>query len=267
MIKKQLLSMRPLNATATMIKTAKDNPPKIKQWTETHYGHVYHKQESKAKYGRYFRAVVENNILKVAVFTQDHLQNERKTPDYEVYVDRENNQYMTYDVIDQKWRTAMISMLPYTHYSYMYQSGEWQKAKDRAAVNRYFHTGANLSIYEAVLEFQSDIKKDALQKKHKNELNQIDSVMREVPELPKNFEKWVLKNCFSEIMFYQPDSMVNKYAWPKMYCTHCGQWMDTGWTLGLIQTSRHTTKRAGALAAKARLFIRVGINKSMQTKE
>ncbi len=52
--------------------------------------------------------------------------------------------------------------------------------------------------------------------------------MKEVPKLPKNFDDWVIKNCFKETLFYERE---RPYRWSKsvLYalrsvygCTNCG---------------------------------------------
>lgn len=222
MKKKDLLAMKKLQATRLMLDTAKDNPIVAKQ-IRSSWGN-YYRQDS-CRYSRYFRASVQNGVLKVAVFIQNDLQAGNKDPKYEIYCDKENNAYITYENETDKWRTSKIDNLSYGM-SYLYESRNWQQDTDRKMVNDYFGTGKNKEIYTAVLDFQAEIKSDQLTKKHRKELDQIDETMREVPDIPKNFREWIAKNCFRETMFYEPDSQCRN-RWPKMYCTHCRQWMDT----------------------------------------
>lgn len=223
MKKTKLLEMKKLYATQTMIRTARENPL-IEKIRKTSWG--ISRTETQCKYAIYFRVEVADGILKVAIFTQKDLQKGDTTPLYEVYCDKENEQWMTYEWGSGKWKTAKIDNLNYPGMGYLYQSENWQQDSDRKKVNEYFNTGENRDIYEAVLDFQAEIKKDQLQRKHRNELEAIDEVMREVPELPKNFKDWIAKNCFTETLFYEPESKCH-YRWPRMYCTHCRQWMDT----------------------------------------
>lgn len=202
MKKQELRAMKLLIATDSMIQNAK--------------------QDIAQKYERYFRAAVQRKILKVAVFVRQELVNEKKEPLYEVYVDREKNEFSTYEPAQDKWRTAKINMLEYGIY-YMRMHEEWQSDADRKLVNAYFETGKNLNIFQAVLDFQCEVRKEQLNKKYRSEIELIDATMKEVPELPKNFDDWVIKNCFKETLFYQRE---RPYHWPKVYCTHCGEWMD-----------------------------------------
>lgn len=223
MNKRDLLAMKSLQATRAMLQAARENPIITKKRKES-WGYTV--SERKCKFMMYFRATAENGILKVAVFTQQELQNEIKAPLYEVYCDRENKKYTTYDLRENKWRSAKINYLEYPGKWRIQGSENWQQDNDRKLVNDYFGTGQNRDIYAAVLDFQAEIKSGQLRRKYRSELEKIDEVMREVPDAPKNFEDWIAKNCFAETLFYEPESMCH-YRWPRMYCTHCRQWMDT----------------------------------------
>ena len=227
MKKKELLAMRPLPATEIMLRTARENPIRTTKVRKTYCGYTYTDTNSKSTYARYFRAVVENDILKVAVFNQETLQSGATTPDYEVYCDHEHGEFISYDTAGGKWRNAKIDNFDYPGLNWSYTYRFWQSDADRKLVNEYFCTGTNRDIQAAVLDFQATVRKEALQKKHRTETDAIDEVMREVPDLPKNFEEWVAKNCFRETMFYEPESACKGGKWQKMYCTHCRKWMDT----------------------------------------
>lgn len=173
------------------------------------------------KYDYFASASVHDGILMVRCHTRTALGYGIKEPRHLVFIDKKNNEYCTYDRVDKKWRTAKINMLEGLHSGWRLWS-TWSTKADRQLVNDYFETGKYLDIEAAVLEFQAGIKREALAKAHRKETDQIDSVMNEVPDMPKGFEKWVIKNCFEEVCFYKPE----KYKWPKMYCTHCGKWSD-----------------------------------------
>lgn len=213
--------MEKIYATRNMIQTANDNLIETKL-EKTSWGY---RERKTSKYYRYFRAEIKNEILKVAIFTQCELEKNNVRPLYEVYCDKVNQTYLTYDVKNAKWRTAKIDNLEYPGMSYLYLSNNWQQDSDRARVNEYFNTGKNIDIYKAVLDFQIEIKEEQLKRKHRNEIEAIDNVMREVPNIPKNFENWIAHNCFREIMFYEPERKC-RYRMQQMYCTHCRQWMD-----------------------------------------
>lgn len=204
MRKKKLLSMQPLLATEEM-----------------------HLAIESGRYLKYFRAAEEDGILKVAIFFEKSLKKGTHTPEYEVYCDKQNREFLTYEPAEERWRTAKIEWMYPGGTLYWRETWEfWQTEEDRKLVNEYFSTGKNLDIQAAVLDFQNGIRKEELRKKHRTEIEAIDEVMREVPELPENFENWIVKNCFRETMFYEPESSC-RGRWQKMYCTNCKTWMDT----------------------------------------
>lgn len=224
MKKKELLEMKKMQATAHMLHTAEQDEAKDDEIKyENHYGYKGTRKITKCRYGRYFMAAVEEETLKVAVFTRLSLRQKSREPVYEIYVNKKEKKYLTYEPETKKWRTAKINMLSWEGLYYLHMYEEWQTDATRKLVNDYFDTGKNLNVFQAVLDFQSAVKEEALYRKHRSEIEEIDATMKEVPELPKNFDDWVIKNCFKETLFYERE---RPYRWPKVYCTHCGQYMD-----------------------------------------
>ena len=174
MKKKNLLAMKKLQATPKMLKDAEDNPIEEKK-VRLPYGYTKVKT---SRYGRYFRAVQQGEILKVSIFLQRELERGDKSPRYDVYCDKKNKEYTTYEYGERKWRTAKIDNLDYPGLNYLTEGLNWQQDKDRKLANDYFETGQNKDIYEAVLRFQAEIKADQLRQKHRNELEAIDETDR-----------------------------------------------------------------------------------------
>jgi hypothetical protein len=226
MKKKLLLRHKALNATSAMMEALKNDKEEIvlktfKSWSGMEESRRY----SKYKYIRYYRAAVMDGILKVSVFTRKRLKAGIREPQFEIYIDRENNEFLTYEPAAGKWRTAKINNLQYDIEGYYCAChyNEWSSQADRKMVNKYLNTGANLDIFQAVLDFQANIRDEWRQKKYRTEIEWIDATMKQVPEPPKGMEEWIIKNCFKETLFYERD---RPYRWPKVFCTHCGQWMD-----------------------------------------
>lgn len=189
----------------------------------------YGETESKKGYGatfkyyqcaRFCRAAVYGDILKVAVFTHDSIR-DSMDPKYEIYIDKKEEKHLTYETETGKWRTGKIDSLEVDHKEWRETQIEWSSAADRKQVNKYLETGLNRSIYEAVLQWQRDIRKSELRMKSERELDRIDAVMREVPEEPKDLKEWIRKNVFDESIFYLKN---NKRS--VGYCTHCEKWVD-----------------------------------------
>lgn len=226
MQKKLLLTYKTLNATSAMMEAMKNDKKETglktyRSWNGTEHSRRY----AKYKYIRYYRAAVTDGILKVSVFVRKQLEAGILEPRFEIYIDRESSEFLTYEPAAGKWRTAKINNLKYDieDYCWEYHYNEWSSRAERTMVNKYLNTGADLDIFQAVLDFQADIRKEWRQKKYRSEIEWIDATMKQVPEAPRGMEEWIIKNCFKETLFYERD---RPYRWPKVFCTHCGRWMD-----------------------------------------
>lgn len=218
--KKELLKMKYLPASKTIVDTVHCDKDEMKLET---WGSGYNYKYKTCKYFLYFLAEVEKEILKIFIYSRKWLLKGNREPEYIVFLDKNNEEFITLDHAEGKWKTAKIDMLHFDTkgYSRYYSTQNYQSDKTRKIVNDYFGTG-NLEVKRAVLDFQCEIRKEELRKRHRNEIAEIDEVMNEVPDLPKNFENWVIRNCFKETLFYKPD---RKYKWPDIYCTHCKKWI------------------------------------------
>lgn len=200
MKKRELLTMKDYTVTDKMIKVVRE--------------------DREQRYFLFFHAAVENNILKISVFPKKWILAEKKNPQFEIYISRKDNDFISYEVEACKWRTAKIDMLNFIGNTYSVRGKEnYECGNSRKIVNEYLGTG-NLGIKNAVLEFQYGVRKENLKKKYRSELEQIDSVMNEVPDLPKDFNKWVERNCFTEYLMYKKKGMHYE-----VFCTHCNQWV------------------------------------------
>ena len=222
MKKAELLKMPNLLAVQEMFRAAREDKPRIeRERYRDFYGNIRTITRSCYQYYLYFRACEERGILKVSVFVREWLMQGRQRPQFEIYLSKEEQRFLTYDTEHGKWREAKIDMLDFDRgegYSWLYASRNWQSDTTRKLVNDYLGTG-NLDVKEAVLGFQYQIREEKLDKKHRTETEAIDAVMNEVPELPKDFERWVLRNCFQEYILYRKKG--REY---EAYCTHCGRW-------------------------------------------
>lgn len=218
MKKKELLKTKPILATQKMFEVFRSDIAEKIEHSNYSGGKWY---TYNYKYKRYFRVAIYEDILKAAVFTRKQLEKKMATPMYEVYCDRKNREFATYEVLTGKWFTAKINNLNYgdNDYQIRYVRSEWQTDADRKKVNEFFGTGVNLDIFEAILSFQSSIRDEHRANKYRSEIEGIDAVMKEVPEQPKNLEKWILKNCFHETLFYKAEDK------SQVYCTHCDSWV------------------------------------------
>ena len=222
MKKTELSQMKCLQASKDIMNALRND--KIVMKTERWSSGYEYKYET-CKHFLYFRAAVEKDILKVFVYSRKWLLKGCEEPEYIIFIDKGNNDFITLSPAENKWKTAKIDMLHFdtNGYSRYYSTENYQTETTRKIVNDYFGTG-NLEVKKVVLDFQNTVRKDELRRKHRREIDEIDEVMNEVPELPKNFDNWVIRNCYEETLFYKPD---RKYKWPDVFCTHCGKWMPS----------------------------------------
>lgn len=219
MKKQELRAMKPLYATQKMMELVREDTGTQKETLHTYASSVKYMEY---KYNLYYRAVIENNILKVAVFTRKQMAAGEQMPQYEIYLSKEENTHLTYAVREKKWRTGKINTLDYDTGRLPYGTSAkkpWVSETDKKKINEYLGTG-NKEAKEAILTFQHEVAKDRLTKKYKSELEGIDAVMDVVPELPKDFDKWILDQGFinERYLIYQYGDKNHSAL-----CTHCGK--------------------------------------------
>lgn len=227
MKKKELLQMKQLCVTPQMKKVVREDKEYDAgyNWTDCK-GRKQHMKQVQYEHYLFFRAAVENDVLKVSVFTRKWILKGVTEPQYDIFISKKENKWMVYEHEEDKWRTAKVDMLDYDtgKVCALYRSKNYQSASDRKLVNNFLETG-NREIEAAILDFQSNVRKINLEKKHKSEIAQIDEVMNEVPELPKDFETWVEKYGFikHKYMMFRRKKKNGTY---KRYCTHCKKWVS-----------------------------------------
>lgn len=215
MKKAELIKVKPLMATDRMIKRAVSDIGVDKR-IQRGYGYVAKYTEYKTYL--YFRARKQGQVLEVCLFTRADLVRRERIPRYRIFLDRENECHATYECREEKWRTAKIDYLECGIWPcYVPQPEAVASDSTIKLVNGYFHTGSRTDIKQAVLDFQSACAGVRLKKKYKLETDEIDYHMNMVPELPKDFDKFIQEYGFykAQYIFYRDKD--------KGYCTHCGR--------------------------------------------
>ena len=213
MKKEKLLRMRRLKATPKMVKIAQKDVPK-KVTINTYWGPH---EEIRREYQLYLRCSIEDGILKAALYYPDNLRAEGRMPSYEVFVDRGARCFITYDCINKKWRDAKLDRLDWPHYLPMHPR-IWVSSDDAKAVAVYF--GSEKQGYEAILDYQLELRKEAVVRRHQKETAHWDEDLALTPELPKDWDSWVDKVGIPEnFMFYR----YKKRGVKTGYCTYCGK--------------------------------------------
>ena len=83
-----------LTASQEMKEVALADEPKKET---TYYGHTY----TTRTYFAFMNCLVQNGILKAAFFLPDHLRLDGNNPVYEVFLDKEQRQFLTYDHLEK----------------------------------------------------------------------------------------------------------------------------------------------------------------------
>lgn len=211
MKKQELQALRVLKATPEIMKAMQANPLQRETISYAHLNYTYEFYE----YGLFMRCTIQNDILIVALFLPSYLRTEGKLPAYTLYVLRAERRFITYDHINQKWRTATLHNLYWPTYFY-YSKKKWIRQSDYKKIQTYL--GEKEGGYEGILHYQNQIREEELQQRHKKETDPWDADLSQVPGLPKDWERWVSKVGIREnYIFYQ----YRKGGAKTGYCTYC----------------------------------------------
>lgn len=212
MRKEQLKKMRKLYATPAMMKKAGQDAPKP---MERKYS--WRKDPIYAyKYGIYMRCQVLEGILKVSFFLADKMRLGGNKPVYDLFINKETGEFLTWDAGREKWRTAKLDMLEWPEY--VWYSGRYINPEGNRSIKRYLNTEEG--GYKGLLNYQQHIRGKELRRRHKRETEPWDLEMDKIPELPKDWLHWVDKQAIREhFIFYD----YTRKGAEEGYCTWCGK--------------------------------------------
>ena len=204
MKRKELEKLPVLLATTAMRKQAENEPMEQSGWFKKGWQYVHN---------YYARCKQFGGILKVALYSTEALTAGGRKPLYELFLDYDAQDFLTYSFEGKKWRTAMLYNLSWYGYGY-YRT--WISARDAAAICRYLHSEKD--AFAAIWEFQNNIREQQLFARHKKQTDPWDAAMALVPPLPKDWERWVSKvGVMQNYMFYQYRRGGAKTG----YCSYC----------------------------------------------
>lgn len=209
MKKEMLLKLRKLEATPAMMKMANEDKPekkKIYQWSDQKC-EVYN-------HGLYMRCQYLNGILKVAFFLANLMRLGLKSPIYDLYINKESGEFITYDHENKRWTEAKLDMLVWPEY--VRHSGKWMNDDGNYNVKHYLDV--KNGGYRGLLDYQLQVRKDQLIRRHRRETDPWDLAMEQIPEKPKDWDKWVNKvGLISNFIFYE----YKKGGATEGYCSWC----------------------------------------------
>lgn len=211
MNKKELLSIRALNATPKMIRLAAADS--VQKRTLTRWGQQY--TRTGCQYDLFMRCVVQDDILKVALFLPRLLRLGARTPAYDVYIDREARQFLTYSHEKETWLTGKLDRLDWGR-DWWDHAERWLSPADAKLVGAYF--GKETGNYWDILKFQQAIRDEELVRRHRKETDPWDADLAQTPALPKDWNRWVAKvGVPDNYIFYQYKRGGAKTGW----CSYC----------------------------------------------
>lgn len=168
------------------------------------------------KYNSAIVAAVEKGILKIAIFKREDIEKNKKEPVATMFIDKEDKEWKTYIYGEDKWSNATIFNLMYRKVSFNAYDEEYTYTDEltNKVVKEYLNEAG--SVKKVIYNWQN-YKGN---KKRMTEIQQIDSFMESVPEVPRDFEKYVWNTVFrNEATFiFMKAGKVDEG-----YCTHCRQ--------------------------------------------
>lgn len=206
MKKSSLLKMKNLPATEEMLAVAREDVPvKVGSGWNTSY---------RCRYSGFVRSAVEGGILKVTLYDPDAMRLGGTLPVYEIFMEKEKQQFLTYDRSHDKWRAAKID---YLEWQAKGSNNVWISAVDDAQIRQYLASDEK-SVYRAILKFQRAVRDAELERRHRKETDPWDAELSQTPPLPKDWERWVNKVGIQEnYIFYDYRRGGAKHG----YCTYC----------------------------------------------
>ena len=204
MKRKELKKLPVLRATTAMLKQAEK---------ETMIPIGYFRKELRYEHEHYARCKQFDRILKVAIYLTKNLVAGGRKPVYELFLDYDAQDFLTYSFMEKKWRTAMLRNLPQQGFGIR---DVQISSRDSAVISQYLHSKWGAIV--AIREFQEGIREKQLLARHKKETDPWDAAMALVPPLPKDWARWVSKvGVEQNYMFYQYRRGGAKTG----YCSYC----------------------------------------------
>lgn len=212
MRKKELLTIGCLQATRKMLKFAKKEEKR------------YRKQRVQKKMQQFDREVYVRickkvEILAVSFFRVKEMLNKQIQPELVVFLNKKECTYLSYIPREAKWRTATImNIIGYSYWSFYHCT-----KRDWALFRKYFDTECSRwtplkvsAIRSIIQEFQTDILWDKIEERRRQETDEWDQVMSQIPALPKDWERWCRKSVITQhYIFYKPERK------GEGYCSRC----------------------------------------------
>lgn len=167
----------------------------------------------------YVRICKKGEILAVSFFRVKEMLDKQIQPELVVFLNKKECTYLSYIPREAKWRTATImNIIGYSHWNFYHCT-----KRDWALFRKYFDTECSRwtplkvsAIRSIIQEFQTDILWDKIEERRRQETDEWDQVMSQIPALPKDWERWCRKSVITQhYIFYKPERK------GEGYCSRC----------------------------------------------
>jgi hypothetical protein len=213
MKKADLLNLGKIEVTKDIVDIAKADKP-----TKHNF---YGRTNSVYNYYWFFRVKVfeigDQQILKIALFRRKEVVRGLKTPAYLIFISKTENKHLTYDCDEKKWKKCKIDYLECGESYYCYTIGRYYSKETEKVIVEYLDNDKK-TPYESIFSFQSNVLAENLHRQHRKITDRIDAAMELVPELPKDFYRWIdeIAMIKSRYIYYNYSKNVKEG-----YCTYC----------------------------------------------
>lgn len=224
MRKEELRNLKRINATPKMVVMAKDNAAKLKYCTK------WAQIEKSTRYDIFVRCQSRGRFFMVCVFIPSKVAAGELTPTYEIYLNKEGNEYIT-RILEKgkevKWSKAMILNLGrigdviynINWFPNMYKR-IWQNPEGSKEIQDYFGTKEK-GIW-GIMEWQQAVRDKKIKEAEERVQAPWDADMKLVPDIPKAFKEWMMKEAAGEYFIFYDYSRKGAVSG---YCSHCHRYV------------------------------------------
>lgn len=161
----------------------------------------------------YLRCHILEGILIVAIYLTRDLRLGSKKPLYEIFIDKSKKEYLTWDHVNKKWRTARVNMLKFP---YFYSNSHIYITTEESQILKEY-LGIVQEGLQGIEIYQEAILKERSTDKYKKVTSSWEAAMNLVPDVPKDWIHWVNRHGLEEnFIFYDYSRKVKEG-----YCTWC----------------------------------------------
>lgn len=169
--------------------------------------------EQDRKPGAFCRAKIEKDLLVLDIYLNDRKSGTSQLS-YRIFADRKEEDFITYDTKEQKWRTARMDNLPGAWYCW--DACTYVEPEEIKRIEDYLGT----ATLDRFVGWQGEIRWKQRVKAYGRKAEKWDIVMEKVPQLPKDFRSWLKKEVISEhYLFYEYQKRGKITGW----CSRCGK--------------------------------------------